>query len=412
MKIMVVGGGGREHALAWKLAQEAEVWVAPGNPGIGLSHPLVGVPAHDAAGLLQSAKALGVDLVVVGPEDPLILGLADELRAAGLAVVGPGRDGAQLEGSKALSKALMAEAGVPTAAFRAFTDPGEALDYARDRFANGGAVAVKASGNALGKGVVVCGSVEEAEDAIESMMVEKVFGTAADTVVIEDRLIGFEFSLLCVVSGESFVSLPVARDYKRALDGDRGPNTGGMGTFSTPEWPSADLVHRTEEEIIRPTLRALAARGIDYRGILFAGLMVQGGQPYCLEFNTRFGDPETQSVMRRLGDGFADLLQACALGGELAPIPVHDHSCVSIVLASAGYPGPYAKGAPIHVPALADGVEVFYAGVGEGMVTAGGRVLSVSATGENLAEARKKALEATESVEFEGKQYRRDIGLI
>lgn len=413
VRILVIGSGGREHALAWKLAQEAEVLVAPGNAGIAQDVECVDVRANDPHGILGLCRQRSIDLVVVGPEDPLIAGLANYLRENGVAVYGPSSDGAQLEGSKAYSKQLMAEAGVLTARYESFQDAHLAKEFARGLAESGAMPVIKASGNALGKGVVVANSLEEAEEAIDMMMVDREFGDAGSTVVVEERLMGFEFSLLTLCSGTDLHSLPVAQDYKRALDGDRGPNTGGMGTYSPVPAVPADLVRQAEEMAVKPMLAHMKSKGIDYRGTLFSGFMVQNGKPYCLEYNVRFGDPETQTVMRRLGKGFANALLAAANGETIPPVEVFDHSAVTVVVASGGYPGTYAKGVSVHLPAnLREGVKVFHAGttLREGqLVSSGGRVLGVSAIGETQEEAREAAYEVCDQIEFEGKHYRRDI---
>ena len=406
MRILVVGSGGREHALCWKLAEEHEVVCSPGNAGI--AQDVACVPSDDLVAL-----ARGFDLVVVGPEGPLVEGLGDRLRAAGVAVYGPGAEGARLEASKAFSKGLMAEAGVPTAEFFTFQDPDAALEYARNRFGEGRRVAVKASGNALGKGVVVCESLEEAEAAIRAMMVDRVFGEAGGTVVVEERLVGPEFSLLTIVGDGGFVSLPVAQDHKRAYDGDRGPNTGGMGTVSPAPWVTEAMIRETEARCVAPLLRALGRRGVAFRGTLFSGLLVQAGTPYCLESNVRFGDPETQSVVMRLGGGLGDALLAAATGEAIPPPEVRDNAAVTVVVASGGYPGPYPKGVPIEFGPLPEGAKLFHAGTalaGGEWVTSGGRVVGASAAGRTLSEAREKAYGAASAVRFEGAFFRGDIG--
>ncbi len=412
-RVLVIGGGGREHALAWKLAQEAEILAAPGNPGIAALGECFSVAAKDSVGLTTLADRLRPDLVVVGPEDPLVDGLAEHLRMSGHAVFGPGADGAKLEASKAHSKAEMAAAGVPTAHFQSFTDAGAALEFATSRFDAGRGVAVKASGNALGKGVVVCDSLDQAEDAIGAMLVEGELGEAGRTVVVEDRLVGREFSLLTVVSGEDFVSLPVAQDHKRIFDGDRGPNTGGMGTHSPVSWLEHGWVERAEAEVVRPILARLRRQGIDYRGVLFSGLLVEDGKPYCLEYNVRFGDPETQTVLRRVGAGFYELLHSAATGSPLPEIEVLRQAACTVVLASAGYPGKVKAGFPITIGEMPTGVQLFHAGTaleaGQ-IVTKGGRVLGVSAVGSDLAAACAEAYTAVANIHFEGMQFRRDIG--
>lgn len=414
MKILVIGKGGREHALAWKLAQEAEVWVTPGNPLISKEIPCFDVKETDFAGLIALCGRLQPDLIVVGPEDPLVNGLADFLTKDGFNVFGPRQGGASLEGSKAFSKLVMIEAGVPTAESGTFRDAELAADYARARFDAGKQVVVKASGNALGKGVIVCSTLDEAEDAIGAMLVERAFGEAGDEIVIEDRLIGREFSLLTVVGDHGFYSLPVAQDYKRALDNDRGPNTGGMGTYSPCDW-AQPCVEQVEKSIVAPTVNWLRSRGMEYRGVLFSGIMVQDGQPYCLEFNVRFGDPETQSVLRRIGPGFANLLLESATGKPLTPVPILQNAAVSVVLASQGYPGRIAKGKPITIGKMPEGVKVFGSGIGDQngqLVTDGGRVITISAEAKTVEEARKLAYLAAESIDFEGKQFRSDIAAV
>jgi phosphoribosylamine--glycine ligase len=412
LRVLVVGSGGREHALSWKLAQEAEVHVAPGNPGIAQVAQVHAVAALDLDGLLSLARRIHPDLTVVGPEDPLIAGLGDRLRAEGFAVCGPGANGAALEGSKAFSKALMREAGVRTAQFEAFRESGPAIAFARDRVAAVGGVAVKASGAALGKGVVVAGSAEEAEEAIRAMLDRRVLGEAGAEIVVEDRLIGREFSLLTLCNETGFHSLPVAQDHKRIFDGDRGPNTGGMGAYSPVPWVTDALVHEAEESAVRPILRILKNRGIDYRGVLFTGFLLQDGKPYCLEYNVRLGDPETQAVLPRLGAGLAEALRAVALGLPIPPVPVRPEAAVAVVLASEGYPGTVRKGVPIEMGDTGDCL-VFHAGTSSlngTLVTSGGRVLAVVALGDDVPSAREAAYRGVAAIRFEGMQFRTDIG--
>ena len=415
MRILVVGSGGREHALAWKLAQEAEVIVAPGNPGIAQDCETVPVQAKDFEGLASLCKDRDIDLVVVGPEDPLIAGLGNHLRKAGILVYGPNADGAQLEGSKSFSKTLMREAGVPTAEFESFDDPDAASEFAKRRFAAGKGVAVKASGNALGKGVVVADTFEEAEDAIRRFMIAKEFGPAGETIVIEDRLVGPEFSLLTIVSEESYWSLPVAQDHKRAYDGDLGPNTGGMGAFSPVPWISPDLIEEVENTIVVPTLKALKERGISYRGTLFSGIMMESGKPYCLEFNVRMGDPETQAVMMRIESGYAAALLAAAKGDSIPPITISEQASLTVVVCAENYPTAGSKGAQISIGDLPAGSKLFHAGTAltDGdLVTNGGRVFAATALAPTIATAREQAYQAADAVLFEGARYRSDIGAI
>jgi phosphoribosylamine--glycine ligase len=412
MRALVVGGGGREHALVWRLSQDCEVFATPGNAGIAAACPTFAVPATDAAGLEALARRIDPGVIVIGPEAPLFAGVADRLRRAGLPVLGPGADAARLEGSKAFAKARMAEAGVPTAPHASFSEPAEALDYARSRFDAGHQVAVKASGPALGKGVVICLSHEEAEEAIRRMMVEGDLGAAGRTVVIEDRLAGHEFSLLTLVSGRSFHSLPVAQDYKRALDRDRGPNTGGMGSCSPVPWLPGGMVEETERRVVAPILSSLAGHGMEFRGVLFAGLMLVGDVPYCLEYNVRFGDPETQTIVRRCGAGFAEALVEVALGRPAPAVRTLPEAAVTVVMAAQGYPGECAKGQPLDIGPMPDGVLAFHAGtaVSEGrLVAVGGRVLGVSAVGRDVEEARARAYDGVAAVRATGLRWRTDI---
>lgn len=412
MRILVVGSGGREHALAWALAREAEVICAPGNPGIAGDVETVPVAASDFEGLTQLALDRSIDLVVVGPEDPLIAGLADKLRSEGIAVFGPGADGARLEGSKVFSKALMVEAGIPTARHESFADPQAAKAFARDLFATCRGAVVKASGNALGKGAVVCDTVDEAERVIDAMLVDRSFGEAGSEIVVEQCLHGPEFSLLTLVSGSNYVSLPVAQDHKRAYDGNVGPNTGGMGTFSPVSSVTPDLVALTERSVVEPLLATLVDKGIEFRGVLFSGLLIDGGTPYCLEFNVRFGDPETQSVICRLGHGLAAALHACALGHPIPPIEVRDNAAVTVVVASGGYPDTPLKGFPVTLPDH-PGAKIFHAGtaIKDGrLVNSGGRVFGVTGTADTVAEACATAYETAAGITFDGAWYRSDIG--
>ncbi|MBX3119493.1 MAG: phosphoribosylamine--glycine ligase [Fimbriimonadaceae bacterium] len=416
MRILVIGSGGREHALVWKLAQEAEVFAAPGNPGIAQICECFPVSPTDHKAVIDLAVKLTVDFVLVGPENPLIDGLGSSLIESGIPVVGPNPDGAQLEGSKAFSKELMADAHIPTAEFQIFTHPEPAKDYVKTMFDAGRQVAVKVSGLALGKGVTVCSTLEEATEAIDAAMVEKVFGDAGHTLVIEERLTGREFSLLTLCSGTHFRSLPVAQDYKRIFDGDRGPNTGGMGTFSPVPWITDDIVRQTEAAVVAPLLNMLKDRGIDYRGVLFSGLMFDGMKIKCLEYNVRFGDPETQSVMKRLGSGFAAALYAVAKGEPIPAFQVKPNAVVTVVLASANYPAAPQTSFPITLPeTIPDGLNIFHAGtkIVDGTLTnSGGRVLAVSAEAPDLGQARETAYDVAKQIAFEGVQYRTDIASI
>jgi phosphoribosylamine--glycine ligase len=410
VRILVIGGGGREHALAWKLAQEADVICAPGNSGIAEDVECIAIPQHDFAGILNLAKERQIELVVVGPEDPLIAGLGDALREQGFLVFGPSSVAAQLEGSKAFAKAMMQRAGVPTATYQTFIDGIAAKEYVRRQYADGKQVALKASGNALGKGVIVCPTLDEALEGIDTL---KALGEAGRTLVIEERLIGREFSLLTIASDQGIHSLPVAQDYKRVFDNDQGPNTGGMGTYSPLVWLSSDTLSQVEDEVVKPILKAFADDKVPYRGILFSGIMVTDDGPKCIEYNVRFGDPETQTVMRRLGSGLANALLQAAKGEEITAVPVEAHHAVTVALASGGYPAAYEKGALISIGQLESQVKVFHAGTSLSngqLVTNGGRVLGVSAIGDSPENARNLAYRAVNQITFPGMHYRTDIG--
>ena len=403
MKVVVVGSGGREHALAEVLGRSAEVVVTPGNPGIPGSVP---TPATD----------LDADLFVIGPEAPLVDGLADELRTQGKRVFGPGADGARLEGSKAWMKQVLVEAGVPTAAHGAFSDLEPALAFL-DTLP--GLYVVKTDGLAAGKGVLVTESISDARDAVASYLSGEAFGAAGATVVIEEGLTGPELSVLAVCDGTRAVALAPAQDFKRVGAGDTGPNTGGMGAYSPVPVAGDDVVTHVMEAAVAPTLAALRDRGIDYRGVLYAGLMLTPDGPKMLEYNVRFGDPETQVVLPRLASDLADLLAGAADGalGD-APAFVAD-AAVTVVLASEGYPQAPRTGDVIEGLAEAaamEGVTVFAAGVGAGeageLVTAGGRVLDVTALGADLATARARAYAAADRIRWPGLLRRDDIALV
>lgn len=410
----MLGSGGREHALAWRLRDSAEVIWAPGNPGAA-AHGIATLPCDmSVPSMLDVARQTQPDLVLIGPENPLIAGAADALREAGFHVLGPGAAGAKLEASKAWSKHMMEAAGVPTAASLVTSDPFAALAFARSRDEFGLHVVIKASGAAMGKGVIVTNDLNEAAEAIEMVMVEREFGDAGETVVIEDRLEGFEFSLLTLVNETGYRSLPAAQDYKRALDGGRGPNTGGMGTYSPVTAVTPEIVQRTEELVVAPLLDELARQGISYRGVLFSGLMMHGESIKCLEYNVRFGDPETQSVMRRCDSSLLPALLATARGATIPEVGVSAEAAVTVVLAAAGYPGEVERGLPIALPPeLHERVVVFHAGTAQRdgqLVSAGGRVLNVSATGADVASAREVAYAAIDQMQIPGLVWRSDIG--
>ncbi len=412
MRILLIGSGGREHALAWKLVQEAQVWVAPGNPGIAEVAPCLPISTRDFDAIYRAAKEHQVDLVVCGPEDPLVSGLGDYLRDRCIPVYGPSRAGAQLEASKAFSKEMMVAAGVPTAAFGTFTDLDDALKFIGDQYRLGRQLVVKASGNAVGKGVVVANSQNEAEVATRSMLEGGAFGAAGETVVVEERLVGREFSLLTIVGDHNWISLPVAQDYKRALDNDQGPNTGGMGSYSPVSWVSTDMVERAEARIVAPIIAELRRRAIEFRGTLFSGVMVVDGEPICLEYNVRFGDPETQSVMGRLGSGFAQALFQAATGQFIEGPAVLDRSAVTVVVAAQNYPASGSKGESITLGPTSESKIYFHSGTARrelGLVTEGGRVVGATAFGRTVEEARTLAYDLAAAVQFTGARYRSDV---
>lgn len=415
MKVLVVGGGGREHALVWKLAQSPEVtglYCAPGNAGIAQLARCVPIKAEDIESLVDFARTESIDLTVVGPEAPLAAGLVDAFAAAGLLAFGPTRRAAAIEGSKVWAKELMARHAIPTAAFAVFADLAAALDYVAG---TSGPWVIKADGLAAGKGVVVAEERREAQAALRAMMAERVFGAAGERVVIEEKLAGEEVSVLAVTDGHDLLLLPAAQDHKRAFDGDAGPNTGGMGAYAPCPMLTPELAAAVEEKVFRRLLTALAAEGIVYRGVIYAGLMLTGRGPMVLEFNCRFGDPEAQPLLLGLEGDLLPVLYGAARGDLAgARLAWGGGSCACVVLASEGYPGAYRTGYEITLPpALPEGVVLFHAGtaVREGkLVTAGGRVLGITAKGASLAEALAKCYTVAAEVNFTGKHYRRDIG--
>jgi phosphoribosylamine--glycine ligase len=415
--VLLVGGGGREHALAWKLARSpglGRMIAAPGNPGIAAHARCVPVKDTDVDGLVALAQRERPDLVVVGPEIPLARGLADRLREAGLAVFGGSAAAARLESSKAFAKDLMARHRIPTARFRTFRDAPAARRYCQEL---GAPLVVKADGLAAGKGVVVCRTLEEAEQAVTRALEERAFGDAGLTVVIEEFLEGEEASFFALADGTSVLPLVAAQDHKTVFDGDRGPNTGGMGAYSPAPVLDGGLQERVMADIVRPTIAAMAEAGTPYTGVLFVGLMITREGPKVVEFNCRFGDPECQAILPRLQDDLLALLLAAATGKGLpAALSWSRQSSVCVVMTSAGYPGRYETGRPItglEAAAALPGVAVFHAGtaLADGtLVTAGGRVLGVQALGVDVAAAVRTAYAAVERIRFEGAHYRRDIG--
>jgi len=417
MRVLVVGSGGREHALVWKIAQSPlvnELFCAPGNPGTERQAKTVALGADDVEGLAGWARDNRADLVVVGPEAPLVAGLTDRLAREGIPAFGPASAAAEIEGSKSFAKEVMLAAGIPTAEHATFTELAPALSHARAR---GGRVVVKADGLAAGKGVVVCDGPTDAEAALRSILVDRVHGAAGAKVLIEERLEGPEASCIAFTDGERVRMLPSAQDHKRIFDGDRGPNTGGMGAFSPSPKVTPPMAEEVERTVLLPAVREMARRGRPFRGALYAGLMLTARGLRVLEFNARLGDPETQPILARMTSDIVPVLLAAARG-DLSRVEMafDGRAAVGVVLAAEGYPGRVRTGDAIEG---ADGpfgpdVQVFHAATArspEGkLVTAGGRVLTVCALGATLAEASGRAYQAAERIRFRGCQYRRDIG--
>lgn len=415
--ILLLGSGGREHALARKLAESPRcgtLYIAPGNGGTLQEGVNVALAEDDPEAVAAFAREEGIGLVVIGPEAPLVAGVADAVRAAGIPCFGPGAEGAQMEGSKKFSKELMARAGIPTAAYGSFTDEASALAYVSEQ---GAPIVVKADGLAAGKGVIVAATLEEAEEAVRECF-QGAFGAAGSTVVVEECLTGPECSLLAFTDGKTVLPMATAQDHKRALEGDKGPNTGGMGVYSPVPIVTEDEL-AAMKQVMLDTVAELAAEGIEYRGCLYGGFMLTNDGPKVLEFNARFGDPETQVILPRLKNDLVEVMLACAEGRlDEFELAWRDEWAVAVVLTSAGYPGSYEKGKVItgieDAEAMED-VTVYHAGTavredGE-LVTSGGRVLAVTALGDTFEAARDLAYEACEKIDFEGKTLRRDIGL-
>jgi len=416
-KVLVIGGGGREHALCWKLAASPAVargYCAPGNGGTPAVATPVAIGAGDLDGLLRFARAESIDLTVVGPEAPLVAGIVDRFRAAKLPVFGPSAAAARLEGSKAFAKQFMARHQIPTAAYATFTEVNPALAYVR---AQGAPIVVKASGLAAGKGVIVAMTVAEAEVAVRAILAEGVFGAAGAEVVIEQCLAGGECSVIAITDGKELFTLPAAQDHKRIGDGDTGPNTGGMGAYCPAPILTPALAKQVEREVLRPVIDGMAADGTPFSGVLYAGLMISPEGPKVLEFNVRFGDPECQPLMANLEDDLYTVLAAASRGalGGYTPHP-RPGAALTVVLAAAGYPGPYPKGDVITGIETAEEdphVVVFHAGTrldGDRLLTDGGRVLGVTGCGATLAEAKRRAYAACDQIHFAGKTLRHDIG--
>ena len=417
MKVMVLGGGGREHAICRGLKRSPEVtklYCSPGNPGIAEIAECVALPAGDMEAVADFAEKNGIDLLVVGPELPLCQGVADAVRARGIPVFGPSKAAARLEGSKEFSKRFMVKYGIPTAVYGSFTEKEKALEYVRAEYAAGRGVVVKADGLAAGKGVIVASCQAEAEKAVEECF-GGAFGTAGNVVVIEELLVGEEASILALADGNTVIPLVSSQDHKRLLDGDKGPNTGGMGAYSPAPVVTDALMREIDETILQRFLKGVREEKLDYRGIIYAGIMVTKNGPKVLEFNVRFGDPETEAILPRLESSLADVLLKTALG-KVAGIEMKwsPKPSVCVVMASEGYPGTLRKGFAITGidEAEKDGVIVFHAGtaVKDGvLVNAGGRVLVVTADGETVTDAIAKAYEGVAKIRWTGVQYRRDI---
>lgn len=417
MKVLIVGSGGREHAIAWKVARSPRVekiYCAPGNAGIEEYAECVNIGAMEFEKLAAFAKEKEIDLTVIGMDDPLVGGVVDVFEKEGLRVFGPRANAAILEGSKAFSKDLMKKYHIPTAAYENFNDPQAALAYLETaKFP----IVLKADGLALGKGVLICNNLEEAKAGVKTIMLDKQFGASGNCMVIEEFMTGREVSVLSFVDGKTIKTMTSAQDHKRAGDGDTGLNTGGMGTFSPSPFYTKEIDEFCQKHIYQPTVDAMAAEGREFKGIIFFGLMLTADGPRVLEYNARFGDPETQVVLPRMKTDIVDVFEACIDGTlDETELEFEDNAAVCVVLASAGYPVKYEKGYVIHGLenfADKDGYYVFHAGskrTDEGIVTNGGRVLGVTATGKDLKEARANAYEAVNWIDFDNKYYRHDIG--
>ncbi|MDT3699317.1 MAG: phosphoribosylamine--glycine ligase [Thermincola sp.] len=416
MKVLVVGGGGREHALVWKIGQSkrvTKIYCAPGNAGIAREAECIKIGAEDVEGLLKFALDEQIDLTVVGPEAPLTLGIVDKFRLAGLRIFGASRKAAELEGSKVLAKELMAKYNIPTARYRDFTDSAQAIQYIRE---NGAPCVVKADGLAAGKGVVVAMTEQEAIDAVRLIMEDKAFGDSGNRLVVEEYLEGEEVSILAFTDGTAVIPMVSSQDHKRIFNNDEGPNTGGMGAYSPAPVYTEDLEPFVYDKILLPTIQGMAAEGRTYEGVLYAGLMITKDGPKVLEYNARFGDPETQAVLARLETDIVDIIDAI-IDKKLAGTEIkwHHEAAVCVVMAAGGYPGSYEKGQVITglEDAAAAGAMVFHAGTAakDGQILAtGGRVLGVTALGETIPEAIDNVYKAVEEITWDGVQYRKDIG--
>jgi phosphoribosylamine--glycine ligase len=416
LKVLVVGGGGREHTLVWKIAQSPgvkEIYAAPGNAGTAALAENLNLRAGDMEGLGKVAKEKGIDLVVVGPEAPLAAGMVDFFDKLGVPVFGPSRAATQIESSKVFARNLMEKYGIRHATGQTFSSYSEAREYVRRQHLP---VVIKADGLAAGKGVIIAYSSAEAEKALSDIMEARIFGAAGDTVIIEEYLAGREVSLIAFTDGNAVSPMVPACDYKKVWDDDRGPNTGGMGSYSPPGFFPTEMVEKVTRDVLLRIIEGMAREGVPYRGALYAGLMIVDEEPVVLEFNARFGDPETQVILPLLKTDLVDILMS-VVQGDLGRMKIDwsPEACVGVVLASGGYPGSYRTGFPIHGLDKVNGALVFHAGTRLGdngdVYTDGGRVLSVVAVGDHLAEARRKAYRSVPGISFEGCHYRKDVAL-
>jgi phosphoribosylamine--glycine ligase len=420
MKVLVIGSGGREHALVWKLSQSPKVekiYCLPGNGGISDIAECVDIKSDDFESMVKFARRNEIDITVVGPEAPLVAGIVDIFTQQGLKIFGPQKGAARLEGSKVFAKQFMKQYQIPTAEFEVFDDYDKAMDYVK---AEGFPIVIKADGLCAGKGSFVVQNLEEAESALRKIFIEKVFGSSGDKVVVEEFLPGEEASIIAIADGENLVPLASSQDHKRAYDNDQGPNTGGMGAYSPAPVAEGEIFDTTIEKVLKPVIRGMKERGIPFKGVLYAGIMIVENEPYVLEFNVRFGDPETQAILPRMDSDLLEIIDL-AVSGKLDNYVIKwkPQACVSVVIASGGYPGSYEKGKVItgleKVRDLED-VVVFHAGTKKIIengkpvyLTNGGRVLNVTALGEDIRIAKEKAYQAVELINFENMHYRRDI---
>ena len=417
MKVLVIGGGGREHALVWKIAQSpkvSKVYCAPGNAGISEQAAIVPIQANDLNRLLEFALKEKIDLTVVGPEDPLTRGIVDLFESKELLIFGATKKAAEIEGSKVFAKEMMKRYHIPTAFYEMFDNRNEAVKYIRKQ---GAPIVVKADGLAAGKGVIVCKTVEEAIQSVDKIMVEKIFGNAGNRVVVEEYLVGEEASYIAFTDGKTILPMASSQDHKAVLDGDQGPNTGGMGAYSPAPVVTDEVHEKIIEKVLRPVIYGMGEEGRPYRGVLYAGLMIHGGHPKVLEFNARFGDPETQPVLMRMKGDIVPILEAC-MKGTLSQHKIEwdNRASVCVVMASKGYPGDYEKGKIVEglkEVSRMERVFVFHAGtiLKDGQVmTNGGRVLGVTGLGEDIPRAIEKVYQAVKRISWDGVQYRTDIG--